>query len=115
MYRIVTTPMIIACPECSSPFEVQDQAIAPLVQVACPNCQFRMILDFEAANNPSLMDPGMGTANGFRSAADYLAAAGGAIPADTETVSSPAPLSQADAPAPAAAAATTPPALASMW
>ena len=51
--------MIIACPECSSPFQVVDGQIAALVQVECPTCSFRMILDFEAANDASLIEDGM--------------------------------------------------------
>ena len=48
--------MIIACPECTSPFQVVDDQIAALVQVECPTCNFRMILDFEAANDASLRE-----------------------------------------------------------
>ncbi|MEX1366297.1 MAG: hypothetical protein AB1Z98_24445 [Nannocystaceae bacterium] len=63
--------MIISCPECAGPFEVPDEHIAALVQVQCPSCSFRMILDFAAANDPSLVEQGMRMASGFRSAADY--------------------------------------------
>lgn len=66
--------MIIACPECANPFELRDENIAALVQVECPSCSFRMILDFAAANDPSLVEAGMQMASGFRSAADYRAA-----------------------------------------
>lgn len=69
--------MIIACPECSHPFEVLDGQIAPLVQLACPNCEFAMILDFAAANDPSLVEAGMKMASGFRSAVDYRTAVAG--------------------------------------
>ncbi|MEM6996666.1 MAG: hypothetical protein AAF721_39545 [Myxococcota bacterium] len=69
--------MIIACPECSGPFEVADGQIAALVQVECPHCQFAMILDFAAANDPSLVEAGMKMASGFRSAGDYRAAVAG--------------------------------------
>lgn len=65
--------MIISCPECAGPFEVPDDRIAALVQVACPHCAFRMILDFAAANDPGLVEQGMRMASGFRSAADYHA------------------------------------------
>ena len=65
--------MIISCPECAGPFEVQDDRIAALVQVACPHCAFRMILDFAAATDPGLVEQGMRMASGFRSAADYHA------------------------------------------
>ncbi|HVI03770.1 MAG TPA: hypothetical protein VM869_33990 [Enhygromyxa sp.] len=68
--------MIIACPECTSPFEVADGHIAPLVQVECPSCNFRMILDFEAANDVSLREEGMALAQGFRDAASYRLAVG---------------------------------------
>lgn len=66
--------MIIACPSCASPFQVLDDQISPLVQVACPHCSFRMILDFQAANDPSLVDPGTQMASGYRTEADYRAA-----------------------------------------
>lgn len=65
--------MILACPECSRPFEIADDQIAALVQIECPSCAFRMILDFEAANDPSLVEAGMKMASGWRSAADYHA------------------------------------------
>jgi hypothetical protein len=65
--------MIISCPECAGPFEVPDDRIAALVQVACPRCAFRMILDFAAANDHGLVEQGMRMASGFRSAADYHA------------------------------------------
>lgn len=66
--------MIIACPDCESPFELRDENIAALVQLECPSCSFRMILDFAAANDASLVEDGMKMASGFRSAADYQAA-----------------------------------------
>lgn len=65
--------MIISCPECTGPFELADDQIAELVQIECPNCGFRMILDFAAANDPSLVEDEMRIASGFRSAADYYA------------------------------------------
>jgi DNA-directed RNA polymerase subunit RPC12/RpoP len=65
--------MIVACPECSRPFELADDQVAALVQLECPHCSFRMILDFEAANDPSLVEAGMQMASGWRSAADYHA------------------------------------------
>ena len=51
--------MIIACPDCESPFELRDENIAALVQLECPSCSFRMILDFAAANDASLVEDGM--------------------------------------------------------
>lgn len=93
--------MIISCPECAGPFEVTDDRIAALVQVACPHCSFRMILDFAAANDPGLVEQGMRMASGFRSAADYHASAGVASgparlepepEAETEPVAVPRPL-----------------------
>lgn len=66
--------MIIACPECTSPFELRDGDIAELVQLECPHCRFRMILDFAAANDPRLVEVGMKMASGYRSASDYRAA-----------------------------------------
>jgi DNA-directed RNA polymerase subunit RPC12/RpoP len=68
--------LIIACPECTSPFQVLDDQIAALVQIECPNCKFRMILDFEAANDASLREEGMQMAQGFRDEASYRAAVG---------------------------------------
>ena len=79
--------MIISCPECAGPFEVPDDRIAALVQVACPHCAFRMILDFAAANDPGLVEQGMRMASGFRSAADYHASVQvAAAPVETEAV-----------------------------
>lgn len=63
--------MIILCPSCSDPFQLLPANIAPLVQVACPRCAYKIILDFEAANNPALREEGMYTTQGFRSADDY--------------------------------------------
>ncbi|PRQ07948.1 MJ0042-type zinc finger domain-containing protein [Enhygromyxa salina] len=68
--------MIIACPECTSPFQVVDGQIAALVQVECPTCSFRMILDFEAANDASLREAGMKLAQGFRTEVAYREAVG---------------------------------------
>ena len=51
--------MIIECPECTRPFELADDHIAALVQVECPSCRYRMILDFAAANDPSLRETAM--------------------------------------------------------
>lgn len=68
--------MIIACPECTGPFEVADGHIAPLVQVECPTCNFRMILDFEAANDASLREDGMSMTQGFRDELSYRQAVG---------------------------------------
>jgi hypothetical protein len=67
--------MIIACPECAGPFELRDNDVAALVQLACPHCKFQMILDFAAANDSSLVETGMRMASGYRSAADYRRAA----------------------------------------
>jgi hypothetical protein len=72
--------MIIACPECSGPFELRDGDIAELVQLDCPSCSFRMILDFAAANDPRLVEVGMKMASGYRSATDYRDATSGRPP-----------------------------------
>jgi hypothetical protein len=77
--------VIIACPECTQPFQVEDGDIAPLVQVECPHCVFRMILDFEAANDASLVEAGMKMAQGFASEADYRSAVGGGMVSRVET------------------------------
>lgn len=68
--------MIIACPECISPFQVLDDQIAALVQIECPTCSFRMILDFAAANDAALREAGMQYAQGFRDEAMYRQAVG---------------------------------------
>ncbi len=68
--------MIIVCPSCSDPYQVENSVIAPLVQVACPSCQDTIILDFEAANDPSLIEIGMGSARSYPSESSYRAAVG---------------------------------------
>jgi hypothetical protein len=68
--------LIIACPECTSPFQVLDDQIAPLLQIECPSCRFRMILDFAAANDAGLREEGMQYAQGFRDEATYRQAVG---------------------------------------
>jgi hypothetical protein len=80
--------MIVACPECSGPFELRDGDIAELVQLECPHCRFRMILDFAAANDHRLVEPGMRMASGYRSAAEYRRATGPA-PAVTAVAAPP--------------------------
>lgn len=64
--------MFVVCPSCSGPFRIPADQIAPLVQTACPHCRFRMILDFEAANEPSLVEPGHLMAQGFETAEAYF-------------------------------------------
>jgi hypothetical protein len=64
--------MFVLCPSCAGPFRIPADQIAPLVQIACPHCEFRMILDFEAANDPSLAEPGQLFAQGFDSAEAYF-------------------------------------------
>ena len=59
--------MIIACPNCTKPYQLPDEQVAPLVQVQCAHCDYRVIYDFEAANDPSLREPEMLLADGFRS------------------------------------------------
>ncbi|RMG97532.1 MAG: hypothetical protein D6705_08500, partial [Deltaproteobacteria bacterium] len=92
--------MIVVCPTCEGPFEVEDGAIAPLVQVACPHCEFRMILDFEAANDPSLVEDGMGRALGYRTAEAYRAAVGAGVVAASEPAARPKPRLVAEPPPP---------------
>ena len=102
--------MIIACPECTGPFELTDDNVAELVQIECPHCRFRMILDFAAANDPSLIETGMQMASGFRSAADYRAsvtppaAAPPLRPVEEAPAAEPAEPARPAAPAPAARA-----------
>src|SRR5688572_9890512 len=86
--------MIIACPECSGPFEIPDDQIAALVQIECPHCSFRMILDFAAANDPALVEEGMRMASGFRSASDYRAASSGVVAEPTVRPAPPPPLEE---------------------
>lgn len=64
--------MFVVCPSCAGPFRIPADQIAPLVQIACPHCEFRMILDFEAANDPSLVEPGQLLAQGFETAEQYF-------------------------------------------
>jgi predicted Zn finger-like uncharacterized protein len=64
--------MFIVCPSCSGPYRISADQIAPLVQVACPHCEYRVILDFEAANDPALREPGHQFAQGYETAADYF-------------------------------------------
>jgi len=63
--------MFIVCPSCSGPYRIAAEQIAPLVQIACPHCEYRIILDFEAANEPSLREAGHQFAQGFESAQAY--------------------------------------------
>lgn len=63
--------MFIVCPSCSGPYRIAAEQIAPLVQTACPHCEYRVILDFEAANEPSLREAGHQFAQGFENAAAY--------------------------------------------
>lgn len=102
--------MIIACPTCAAPFQVLDDQIAPLLQVACPGCGFRMILDFEAANDPSLVDPGTQMATGYRSESDYRSAAAGGVTTTTPPRETPAASPRATPKAPPAAPPKSPPA-----
>src|SRR5574338_400606 len=64
--------MFVVCPSCAGPFRLPADQIAPLVQVACTHCEFRMILDIEAANDPSLAERGQLFAQGFESAEAYF-------------------------------------------
>lgn len=64
--------MFIVCPSCSGPYSIPAGQIAPLVQVACPHCEYRIILDFEAANDPALREPGHQFAQGYESAEAYF-------------------------------------------
>jgi DNA-directed RNA polymerase subunit RPC12/RpoP len=63
--------MFIVCPSCSGPYRIAAEQIAPLVQTACPHCEYRVILDFEAANEPSLREAGHQFAQGFENAEAY--------------------------------------------
>ena len=63
--------MFIVCPSCSGPYRIPAEQIAPLVQTACPHCDYRIILDFEAANEPSLREAGHQFAQGFESVEAY--------------------------------------------
>ncbi len=63
--------MYIVCPSCSGPYRIAADQVAPLVQTACPHCSYRIILDFEAANEPSLREAGHQFAQGFESIEAY--------------------------------------------
>ena len=65
--------MFIVCPSCSGPYSLPAEQIAPLVQTACPHCEYRVILDFEAANEPALREAGHQFAQGFESVEAYAA------------------------------------------
>lgn len=64
--------MFIVCPSCSGPYRIAADQISALVQVACPHCEYRIILDFEAANDPALREPGMQFAQGYENAEAYF-------------------------------------------
>ena len=110
--------MIVECPECNEPFQLLEGSVAPLVQVACPACRFRMILDFAAANDAALQEEGMGIARGFASAEAYRLAAGSsparpsaapfASPSGGHAPVSPPSPAAAWSPTPEPAPATTP-------
>lgn len=103
--------MIIACPDCSGPYQLPDDQIAPLVQVECPHCTYRIILDFAAANDASLIEDGMKMASGYASEADYRSAAAGAPAARPVAAPAPAPEPEPEpAPEPPAAAPVPTPA-----
>lgn len=63
--------MIIVCPECSRPYELANHSISALVKIACPHCEYRMILDFEAANDPGLREDAHRDTQGFADAEAY--------------------------------------------
>lgn len=94
--------MIIVCPECSGPYELPDDRISALVQLQCPHCEYRVILDFAAANDPSLIEEGMQMASGFRSAVDYRASLAPAPRAPLRPVEQPPELAPVPAGEPAA-------------
>jgi DNA-directed RNA polymerase subunit RPC12/RpoP len=100
--------MIIACPDCSGPYQLPDDQIAPLVQVECPHCTYRIILDFAAANDASLVEDGMQMASGYVSEADYRAAAGAAPAARAAPQPAAKPAAKPAAQKPAAAPAQRP-------
>ncbi|TPV96356.1 MAG: hypothetical protein B7733_05165 [Myxococcales bacterium FL481] len=71
--------MIITCPACSDVYAIAPEHIAELVQVACPTCGERIILDFGAANDASLRDEGMATTLAYADEAAYRRAAAGRL------------------------------------
>lgn len=105
--------MFVLCPSCAGPFRIPADQIAPLVQIACPHCEFRMILDIEAANEPSLAEPGQLFAQGFDSAEAYFSVYSHVGPQADVTprkVEAPArPVEPAVAKAPPTSPAATPP------
>lgn len=64
--------MFIVCPSCSGPYRIAADQISALVQVACPHCEYKVILDFEAANDPALREPGHQYAQGYEDAKAYF-------------------------------------------
>ena len=101
--------MIIACPNCTKPYQLPDDQVAPLVQVQCPHCEYRVILDFEAANDPSLREPEMLLADGFRSEDDYNQALAEGHKLTQHALPKPPPPKPVEAPRPAARVPTSPP------
>ncbi|MEE9382459.1 MAG: hypothetical protein V3V08_03495 [Nannocystaceae bacterium] len=75
--------MIVACPSCSDPYALHNDHIAALVQVACPHCGSRVILDFEAANDTTLREPATETTAGYVDEAHYRLAVGSPALKDT--------------------------------
>lgn len=105
--------MFVLCPSCAGPFRIPADQIAPLVQIACPHCEFRMILDFEAANEPSLAEPGQLFAQGFESAEAYFSVYSHVGPQSDITprkVEAPPPARPVEVETPAAKAPPTSPA-----
>lgn len=89
--------MIILCPDCSKPYELPDSQVSALVRVACPHCSHAVILDFEAANDPSLREEGHSLTHGFRSREQYLQSLGGE---HAQTAANHAPPPPQESPAP---------------
>lgn len=73
--------MIITCPACSDVYAIPPEHIAALVQVACPHCADRIILDFAAANDASLIEAGTRTTSGYLDEVQYRQAVGAPAPA----------------------------------
>ena len=103
--------MIIACPSCSSPYQLRDKDVASLVQVECPSCDSRVILDFEAANDPSLVEAGTQTTNSYADEAAYFSHSG-ALAAAAPAPKPAAPISRPPAAVPKPAAPISRPAAA---
>ena len=77
--------MIVTCPSCSDVYAIPPAQIAALVQVACPHCEVRIILDFAAANDANLREPDVQTTSAYLDESQYRQAVGAATSVAIDT------------------------------